>query len=36
MEFGWLLRSLTFVMRFLDRLPAVTAESGYKCGSCRY
>ena len=31
MELGWLLRSLTFVVRFLDRLPVVTAVSGYKC-----
>ena len=34
MEFGWLLRSLTFVVRFLDRLRVVIAESRYKCGSC--
>ena len=34
MEFGCLLCSLTFVVRFLDRLPVVTTESGCKCGSC--
>ena len=34
MELDWLLRSLTFVVRFFDRLPVVTAVSGYKCGRC--